>query len=272
MRHRIYAPGGPLSAFVGCFWYWEGAPQTHQKERLLPNGEPSIIFNLLDAPIRIYDAQDLTLFASYGRAVLSGARSNCFTIDTNQQEHVVGIQFKPGGAFPFLRMPASEVENASVSLDDVWPRRAGEIRERLLAARSIESTFAILERCLLEQLARPLELHPAVAFALDQFGRSAPGRKIAEVTERIGLSPRRFIEVFRRQVGLTPKVFCRVRRFQQALRSIHRRDDVDWVDIALDCGYYDQAHFIHDFQAFSGLTPSDYLERATPHLNHVPIE
>jgi AraC-like DNA-binding protein len=62
-----------------------------------------------------------------------------------------------------------------------------------------------------------------------------------------------------------------VRRFQHALQSIHRNGHIDWIETALDCGYYDQAHFIHDFQKFSGLTPSGYLELATPHLNHVPI-
>jgi AraC-like DNA-binding protein len=91
------------------------------------------------------------------------------------------------------------------------------------------------------------------------------------VTAEIGLSPRRFIELFRRQVGLPPKVFCRVRRFQNVLQMVHQRTEIDWVRVALECGYYDQAHFIHDFQSFSGLTPSAYLAAATPHLNHVPL-
>ncbi|MDQ2842257.1 MAG: hypothetical protein M3Y72_14685 [Acidobacteriota bacterium] len=72
------------------------------KEKLLPNGESSIIFTLRDEPIRIYDAQDLTRYDSYGQAVLSGARSNCFVIDSHQKECVVGVQFRPGGAFPFF--------------------------------------------------------------------------------------------------------------------------------------------------------------------------
>ena len=271
MRLLRYTPRAPLYGFVQCLWYSEGAPRTHTKERLLPNGEPAIIFNLCNEPIRIYDAQDLTRFATCGTAVLSGARANCFAIDTSQQERVIGIQFRPGGAFPFLRMPASEVENSSVALDDIWPGRAGVIREQILAATTIESMFATLERLLMEQLVRPLELHPAIEFSLDRFRRSAYTSKVTEVADCLGLSYRRFIELFRRQVGLTPKVFCRVRRFQRALQSIHRNNEVDWIETALDCGYYDQAHFIHDFQTFSGLTPSGYLELATPHLNHVPV-
>ena len=217
------------------------------------------------------DADDLTRFTTYGTAVLSGARTNCFAIDCVQQERVVGIEFHPGGAYPFLRMPAYEFENASVGLDDIWRGGAAEIRENLLAAPSIRVMFGDLERLLMAQLVRPLELHPAIGFALGQFRRSDHDSKVNQVADQIGLSYRRFIELFRRQVGLTPKVFCRVRRFQSVLRAIHRRDDIDWAETALDCGYYDQAHFIHDFREFSGLTPGYYWQLATPHLNHVPI-
>ena len=271
MQSRKYRPRGPLSAFVGCLWYWEGAAPTHSKERLLPNGEPAIIFNLRDDPIRIYDAQDLSRYSSCGHAVLSGPRSDCFVIDTQQQERVIGVQFRPGGAFPFFRMPASEAEGLSVCLDDLWPRRSYEIREQLLAAKSVEGMFANLERCLLEQLVRPLELHPAVRYALGKFEGSTHAGKVAEVSNGTALSSRRFIELFRREVGLTPKVFCRVRRFQQVLEAVHRKKEVEWAQIALECGYYDQPHFIHDFHSFSGLTPSGYLDAATPHLNHVPL-
>lgn len=271
MDSRRFTPRSVLSDFVRCFWYAEGAPRTHSQERLLPNGECSIIFNLREDPIRMYDARDLTRYDTYGLAVLSGARSDCFAIDTSQQERVVGIQFRPGGAFPFFRVPISEAEGTAIALEDLWRGHASEVRERVLAAGSVESMFAVLERCLLEQLIRPLALHPAVAYALEQFRCSGYIDRVAGVRERTGLSSRRFSELFRREVGLTPKVFCRVRRFQHALQTVHRRRDIDWLQVALDSGYYDQSHFIHDFQSFSGLTPSGYAVAATPHLNHVRL-
>ena len=146
MPLQRYIPGPPLSAFIQCLWYWEGAPQTHSKERLLPNGEAAIIFNLRDAPLRIYDAQDISKYTSYGHAVLSGARSNCFVIDTEQQECVIGIEFCPGGAHPFLQMPVSEVEDSSLDLGDIWQERAGEIRERVLETSGADEKLVTLER------------------------------------------------------------------------------------------------------------------------------
>jgi AraC-like DNA-binding protein len=272
MESRKYRPAGELGAFVECFWYWESAPMKHARERLMPKGEASIIFNLLDDPICIYDAEDTSRYTSHGTAVISGARTNCFAIDTSQEERVFGIQFQPGGAFPFFRPPASELKNTAVSLECLWKGVAGELRERLLAAPTRDSMFALTEEYLLGQLVRQLELHPAVAFAREHFCRTPHATTVTAVLGQIGLSQHRFIELFHDQVGLSPKAFCRVRRFQRVLQTVHGTRDVDWAQVALDCGYYDQPHFIHDFRAFSGLTPVQYLARATEHLNHVPME
>jgi AraC-like DNA-binding protein len=94
---------------------------------------------------------------------------------------------------------------------------------------------------------------------------------VAAVTDQIGLSAKRFIQAFRDETGFTPKVFCRIRRFQQALNRMSGCKSVEWADVALDCGYFDQAHFIHDFRAFSGINPTSYLAHQTPHRNHVPL-
>ncbi len=146
------------------------------------------------------------------------------------------MQFRPGGAFPFFRMPVSEAEGTAIALEDLWRGDTREVRERLLPAGSVESMFAILECCLLEQLTRPPALHPAVAYGLEQVRCSGYVDRVAGVRERTGLSSRRFSELFRREVGLTPKVFCRVRRFQHALQAVHRRKDIHWLQVALDSG------------------------------------
>ena len=78
------------------------------------------------------------------------------------------------------------------------------------------------------------------------------------------------LDLFTAEVGLTPKVFSRLRRFRRALDRVADRPAVDWTVIALECGYYDQAHFIHDFRSFAGMTPTAY-EQCRVSLNHVAI-
>ena len=186
----LHTPAAPLSAFIHCFWYWESDPQPHAKKNSCQTAEPAIIFNLRDQPIRIYDPADLNKYQSYGRAVLSGARSDCFVIDTDQQERVLGIQFRAGGAFPFFAMPASEAEGLSIDLEDLWPTRARVIRDQLLNACSVSAMFQLLERHLLEHLVRPLELHSAIGYALREFQRpNHDGNRLCHWPDRFEFAP-----------------------------------------------------------------------------------
>jgi AraC-like DNA-binding protein len=271
MFYRRYTPPPPLSAFVDCIWYSEGFEGSHQRERLLPNGESSIVFDLRERPVRIFDADNNARVESFAPSIFCGARIDCFVIETSQQERVIGIQFRPGGAFPFLAMPASEVANATYSLDDIWPGQAALIRDALMNAHGVDAMCSILERALLSRLKYSSAVHPAIAFAVSRLGRHGASVKVRDIADCAGLSSRHFMELFREQTGLAPKAFQRVRRFQRVLRTLRANSDENWAGIAYGCGYYDQAHFIHDFRLFSGLTPGEYVAVATPHLNHVPL-
>jgi AraC-like DNA-binding protein len=270
MLFHSYIPAAPLSDFVALFWLYEGYVQPHARERVLPDGSVELVVSLADSESRVYEG-DPVRGRTFRNGVVAGARSEFLVIDTASQVSVMGVHFKPGGAFPFLSMPASELRNAVVALDDLWGAAAASLRARLLAAATAEAKFRLLEQTLLRQARRPLVRHRAVAYALGELQRGRHARSISDVTDETGLSARRFIQVFSDEVGLTPKLFCRVRRFQRVLRLIHRTAEIDWADVALSCGYFDQAHFIHDFQAFSGINPTTYLAHKTPHLNHVPL-
>jgi len=70
---------------------------------------------------------------------------------------------------------------------------------------------------------------------------------------------------------MAPKLYARVKRFQAVVETVQTLRDVNWTDIAAACGYFDQAHFIHDFRAFSGFTPTQYFALKGADLNHVPL-
>ena len=264
-------PAPPLSDFVDLLWLYDGYTQPHAMERLLPDGSMELVVDLRQDRTRIYDKDGNGTYETVFGSVVVGAQSEYFVLDTACQTSVIGAHFKPGGAFPFFRLPMDELRDQHVSLEALWGRFAADLRERLLESDTPEEQLLVLEQALVSRIVKPLERRPAVEFALREFKRLPLGRSISQITGEVGLSPKRFIHVFREEVGLTPKVFCRVRRFQGVLRLIDRQPSVDWADVALSCGYFDQAHFIHDFRAFSGINPSSYLSHRTEHLNHVPI-
>lgn len=250
--HRPPSPA--LSGLVELYWYYAGWAPGHARERLLPSGSMELIFDLTDE--------------TRGDAFLVGAQSGAVEIDTSKPQTLLGVHFKPGGAFAFLKPPAHAFRDEEVTLADVWGGLARDLREQFLASREPEAMFRRLEATLLRQRVRDLDRHPAVEYALRAF--QAPlAASATDVGDATGLSSRRFIELFKQQVGLTPKLFSRIRRFQHVLRTTQPRAEVDWADVALECGYFDQAHFIHDFRAFSGLTPGAYRSGRTVFPNHV---
>jgi AraC-like DNA-binding protein len=242
---HLYKPGAPLSEFVDFFWIYEGYAPPHRGERLLPTGTSELVFSV--------DANGRTVSG------VSGARSEALMLDTSTPFSVIAVHFRPGGSFPFFGVPSTELCNRGVSLDVLWGRDASRFKDRLWEEKTADKRFNLLEEALLRNARGRFDRHAAVRYALDVFDRSNGMRPVGDVFQKIGLSPRRFTELFRSEVGLSPKTFCRIRRFNAVLERIERLTDVDWADVAVSCGYFDQAHFNHDFRALAGLTPSAYF-------------
>jgi AraC-like DNA-binding protein len=253
---HVATPGLPLSGFVDQFWLLEGVRLPHDRERVLPDGTIELIFDLgPDAP---------------AAPLVSGARSTSFVIGTGRPLSIMGVSFAVGGAFPFLDVPAGEIQDMLVPLGTLWGPWADRLQGELIEAPTPGRKCCILERGLLARATRPLARHPAVSAALAEFARAHLAKPVGDVARRVGLSPKQLLRVFRDEVGLTPKLFSRVRRFQATLSAVDGRRAA-WAAIAHDCGYADQAHLIRDFRAFSGLSPTAYLASRGKNRNHIPL-
>lgn len=263
-------PNPPLRAFVDLIWQYRGLVQEHDLERVLPTGNMGMIINLAEDRTRKYDARDPAHVEVHSGSILVGVHSRPTVIDTVEQAAVMGVSFTPGGAAPFLRVPAAEARDRHISLEDLWGTAARELRERLLAANP-DDRCRLLEGWLAQRIYGSPPANPAVAYAVREFRGIPHTRSVADVTDHVGFSLRRFIEIFDNEVGLTPKLYCRIQRFQYAIKLAHQTDEVDWADLASASGYYDQSHMIRDFQEFCGMSPSAYLKQRGPHLNHVPL-
>jgi AraC-like DNA-binding protein len=125
------------------------------------------------------------------------------------------------------------------------------------------------EAVLLARAARSLEPDEAIQFAVTALER---GATVASVRDRLGLTPARFIARFADAVGHTPKRFARLRRFQRMLQAIELGTEIDWAGVAADGGFADQAHLVHEFRAFAGITPTQYRPRADVERNPVPLD
>jgi AraC-like DNA-binding protein len=266
-----------LSEFVADFWQYEGYVGPRARELILPSGTLELVFNLRDDELGIYDSRCLDRFRRFSGAVVSGPYAGCFASDAAEEVAVIGVHFKPGGAFPFLGVPASQLADAHVDLSELWGPGAGALRQRLLASDAA-LRFRALEEVLTGRVTGESRRHRSVMGALRAFDARGQNR-VGQLAASIGVSERRLLDVFRAEVGLTPKMIGRISRFQKALTALHPDSAPDWAQLACTCGYFDQSHLIRDFLEFSGLSPEAYRRRwlrlyaagAQLKRNHLPV-
>ena len=258
---NFYKPKPPLSKFVDIFWLYEGYNAEGRTGPILPTGRLELAINLRQDEMRFHDFDVSKTSTRFSAAVVSGAHGQRFVPAAREELCVIGVHFKPGGAFPFLGLPASDLADTHVDLDILWGALAGRLRERLCEARTSAERFHLVEEALLDRLSRGFEHHYAIPTALEMFTNNRGGPVVREAAKYLALSERRFIQVFKTEVGMTPKLFSRIQRFQKTRLLIHRDPSLDWASLAIDLGYFDQSHLINEFREFSGLTPTDYIDR-----------
>jgi len=258
MPFQSYAPKAPLSHFVDTIWLISNAGIPSSRQRICPNGGAmQLVIHLADRCLSFFDGPQRHKVRA---PLISGPYSKAFSIDPAEFTAVMGVQFKPGAARLFWRLPVHELQNTDVPLEDLYPREAERLRDDLWSAGGSASQFQVLEGYLCGKLRGAGSLHPAVEYAIREFMRRPGVRAVADVRSETGISHTRFIQVFREQVGLTPKLFCRLQRFRDVLQRLDKGQRVNWAEVATDCGYFDQPHLIHDFRTFSGMTPLEYAE------------
>jgi AraC-like DNA-binding protein len=270
VRHR---PAPPLDQFVEYLWSLSDAP-AHAWELVVPSGTVELVINLVEDEIRVYRVSGMGQPDRHAGSVVSGAFARWFVIDTREHASIVGVHFRPGGAAPFLSVPADELGDRHVALESLWsPGEVMRLRDRLCSAPGppAAARLQILEKELLGHLRRPLERQGMVRVALDWM--EPANTSVRDVASALGISHRRLIEIFGLEVGMTPKQFLRVRRFQDVLAAAGRTAAPHWSHLAPMCGYFDQSHLIRDFQAFAGLTPAQYLLARSERVkdNHIPL-
>jgi len=279
MAYFFHLPSPPLNFYINRFYYLDDSvPLPREKILPLPTIDLKVNFG---GVFQVYDTDHGGSCATLTESWALGLWSTYHLIDWPLDVQCVGVSFKPGGAYPFLGLPLSELQNLIVPLDTIWGSFAAEIRERLYAAPTVRARFDILEQLFLGRLrSTPLSLK-AVQYARAEIARHHGALSIRELSENMGMSEKHLIAQFKQMIGSTPKELGRLYRFADILASIDPTRSVDWTWVAHQFQYHDQSHFIRDFKEFTGHTPTDYLRLRrlmytrnpdrTQHLRLLPI-
>jgi len=186
---------------------------------------------------------------------------------TEYQGEQMGLQvnFTLLGAYRFLGITMSDIANRCLGLGDLLgDGEADRLADQLCDAADWGRRFDLVDRFLLERLRLGRAMSPDVAWALASLQASHGARSIGALGRDLSLSRKTLIQRFRAEVGLGPKAVANVLRFGHAVDRIRAADEQSWAELALACGYCDQAHFNRDFRRFSGRTPSAFRASLLP--------
>lgn len=259
MAYISYLPSHPLSNYIYDLYYING-PAPYPRLKVFPMPVLHLILNLGD-DFKWHRSGQPERDAICTESCWVGIWSQHYIVDWPPNVRFFGIHFKPGGAYPFLQFPLSELHNQVVSLDAIWGEFAAEMRERIYAEPTIQAGLALLERLLLVRLCKIPHGLDVVQYAVRDIFQRNGALSIRALSDHIGISQNHLGTQFKRIVGILPKELARFYRFSHVLRSIDPAQPVDWAHLAQSSHFYDQSHFNKDFIKFTGYSPGDYLRR-----------
>ena len=231
--------------------------------RELPTEEVPVIVNF-GAPFRLYHVHDPSTWTQFS-SFTTGAYDTYQLVESSGRSGGVQLNFTLLGARLFIGQPLRDLTNRAVALEDVFGGPlARQLTGELYDAPTWDARFAILDRVIASRLVSAREVPAEVRCAWHRLTSSRGRQQIGAIVKEIGCSQRHLIERFRDEIGLTPKVFARVLRFGHAVRVIKQGRAGSLTDLALDSGYYDQAHFIRDAREFGGVTPGELVASLLP--------
>jgi AraC-like DNA-binding protein len=176
----------------------------------------------------------------------------------------VQVNFTPQGAHRFFGFPMTELASRMVALDDLGDRDILRLAEQLGAQPDWERRLDIIARFVAARLYGSRGADAAVSWAYRQILASRGTVRMSRIARELGWSRKHLVARFHREFGLAPKSIARITRFQNVLSQARTRaNSVAWADIAVACGYADQAHLTREFLEMSGTTPSRWLARLT---------
>lgn len=201
--------------------------------------------------------------ASY-RSFLAGLHDVHVFTEYLGEQRGFQVNFTLLGAYRFLRLTMSEIANRCLDLGDLIGAEAVRLSERMQQAPDWPARFDLMDRFLLSRIDEGRPMAPDVAWALRALERSHGARSIGALTRALGCSRKHLIQRFHAQVGLSPKAVSGILRFARAVDGIAGGDEQGWADLALSCGYSDQAHFSRDFRRYAGRTPTEFRASLLP--------
>ncbi|MCH8620501.1 helix-turn-helix domain-containing protein [Undibacterium sp. TS12] len=240
-QHHRQAPSPALAGLVEHYWYvaWDLRGLPAQQQATLPH-------------------PNIHLVVENGEARIWGVHSGRFMRQLQGQERVFGIKFKAGGFYPFYRQAIATLGNGSIAITDCFGQAGADFCQQILAAHSHTDMCTLAEAFLLQHLPPPDEQVARVSALLANIEQDRSIIAVEQLMDITGMDKRALQRLFQKYVGIGPKWVIQRYRLHEAVAQVQAGKTLSWTNLALELGYFDQAHFVRDFRQLVGMSPGEY--------------
>jgi AraC-like DNA-binding protein len=241
-EHARVAPPDSVCGLVEHYWMvrWDLGAHPPQQRQTLPH-------------------PNVHLVIERGRTRVFGVHTARFTRVLEGAGCVFGVKFRAGGFRPFLGRAVATLTERSLSPSEVFGSSATTLEDDVLGATDEHAMAAIATRFLVAHLPPADANVDRVARIVADIADDRELSRVEQLVERTAINKRALQRLFNDYVGVSPKWVIGRYRLHEALEQLVDGAPPDWVALALQLGYFDQAHFIRDFRQLIGQTPTEYL-------------
>lgn len=266
-----YKPCKSLNSFVEVFWKarFQTVTSGPLSLQMIPNGCVELIIHLNDLHC---DLENNYGWSQSPDFMILGLFTQPYEVRFSGDVNVFAIRFKPEGFYNIFGVPASEFKERYEDMTLVKCNGFREFSNRIREGKSVSSMIKLTEIYLLKSLQNN-KIDISYVNLAAQLIRSTKGLKIDEISSKIFISKRQLEREFKNKIGISPKHYLRITRINEVVRFLNSNQSFDLTSVAYHCGYFDQAHFIHDFKRITGQKPSIFFKErgliiANPGLAH----
>jgi AraC-like DNA-binding protein len=235
------SPAPELAPFVQHYWMvsWDLRGEEPFVQETLPHPNVHAVFEK-------------------GCSMVCGVSTSKFTRVLEGQSHVFGIKFTPAGLHPFLKASVSALTNGGKPIEIVFGEEALKLEALLVSSAEEEEMVAAANAFLLSRIPEPDETVAQVNQLVSRTLNESDIKTVDDLAKRSGISKRTLQRLFNEYVGINPKWVIRRYRLHELVERLKSGERLDLSQLALDLGYFDQAHLINDFRSIAGYSPTQY--------------
>lgn len=256
---RIVLPTPALQPYIKHFWILKTYNPDGIAERTIPTGYLQMIFHLGE---RLYSENERS---AHPRFFISGLSSTYSDLSAKGTVSMVVAAFQPYAAGTIFQIPVNELFNRNVSTDEFGDPNLRLLQDMIFDMHDPFTAIRHIEQFCLRQLRRRQDFH--FSRMVKTIGAIAknPDIKLEELSSIACLSTKQFQRIFTGRIGCHPKEYTKIVRFQHALHTLQTRPEIHFAALAVESGFYDQAHMIKEFKKYSGYTPGEYVKACDPY-------